>query len=72
MTQVPFGAASSPFLLAATLQHHFNVTKSQYPDTAACMKNAFHVDDLVGGTRNEVETLALYQEASNILEGMQL
>ncbi|KAH7953196.1 hypothetical protein HPB49_005858 [Dermacentor silvarum] len=49
MTRVSFGATSSPFLLAATLHYHFSVPERLFPDTVACLKESFYVDDLVVG-----------------------
>ncbi|XP_037526499.1 uncharacterized protein LOC119403655 [Rhipicephalus sanguineus] len=52
MTRVPFGAKSSPFLLAATLHHHFRVSEERFPETVECLRQSFYVDDLVVGADN--------------------
>lgn len=49
MTRVPFGAASSPFLLAATIQHRLEAWKQTHPTIAARLQQSFYVDDLVMG-----------------------
>ncbi|XP_037502613.1 uncharacterized protein LOC119377081 [Rhipicephalus sanguineus] len=66
MTRVPFGASSSPFLLAATLQHHFDMWKKTEPVLATRLQKAFYVDDLVIGASTDEEALELYRAALNI------
>ncbi|XP_064469621.1 uncharacterized protein LOC135384345 [Ornithodoros turicata] len=68
MTRVPFGATSSPFLLAATLQHHFEVVCSDYPNTVSRIRTGFHVDDLVVGCTSGGDALQVYQETVEILK----
>ncbi|XP_064475530.1 uncharacterized protein LOC135389409 [Ornithodoros turicata] len=67
MTRVPFGAPSSPFLLAATLQHHLEEWKKTYPNIAARLQKSFYVDDLVIGAHSQAEALDIYRTASAIL-----
>ncbi|XP_064475786.1 uncharacterized protein LOC135389683 [Ornithodoros turicata] len=67
MTRVPFGASSSPFLLAATLHHHFRAC-TRYPLTAARLCTSFYVDDLVVGCDNTQEAETLYTETRAILQ----
>ncbi|KAH7973615.1 hypothetical protein HPB49_003086 [Dermacentor silvarum] len=52
MTRVPCGATSSLLLLAVTLHHPFSATESQFPDTVACLRESFYVDDLVVGANS--------------------
>ena len=67
MTRVPFGASSSPFLLAATLQHHFDTWKKTEPVLATRLQKAFYVDDLVIGASTDEEALEIYRAALTIL-----
>ncbi|XP_077528171.1 uncharacterized protein LOC144139787 [Haemaphysalis longicornis] len=69
MTRVPFGATSSPFLLAATLRHHLKECKEQFPDTVAKLVDAFYVDDLVVGVDNAEQAKRIYAESRSILAG---
>lgn len=74
MTRVPFGAKSSPFLLAATLHHHFRVSEERFPETVECLRQSFYVDDLVIGADNLRTAQRIYSEARIILAdaGMEL
>ncbi|XP_064472440.1 uncharacterized protein LOC135386465 [Ornithodoros turicata] len=74
MTRVPFGASSSPFLLAATLRHHLAGAADRYPDTTERLKHGFYVDDLIVGATSDDDAFRLYQDAVSILAeaGMEL
>ncbi|XP_049270158.1 uncharacterized protein LOC119386031 [Rhipicephalus sanguineus] len=74
MTRVPFGACSSPFLLAATLRHHFQLVEDKYPSTAKLLKDHFYVDDLVIGAQSKDEAQQVVNDCFSILEeaGMHL
>lgn len=74
MTRVTFGTTASPFLLAATLQHHFQAMESAYPGTARTLRKSVYVDDLLTGAASEAEAKRLYAEANEIfmLAGMRL
>ncbi|GFQ76371.1 integrase catalytic domain-containing protein [Trichonephila clavata] len=52
-TRVPFGLRPSPYLLAATLKHHFKKYKEQYPHTFDLLNSSIYVDDFICG-RNDV------------------
>ncbi|XP_037501548.1 uncharacterized protein LOC119375442 [Rhipicephalus sanguineus] len=60
MTQVPFGASSSPFLLAATIRHHLALCREQHLETVALLEKAFYVDDLIVGLPNVEEAATVY------------
>ncbi|XP_077548213.1 uncharacterized protein LOC144161022 [Haemaphysalis longicornis] len=71
MTRVPFGATSSPFLLAATLKHHFRSVENRLPVTARLLQDSMYMDDLLIGadtTENAIhmhrEILEIFREAS--------
>ncbi|GFR13567.1 DUF1758 domain-containing protein [Trichonephila clavata] len=52
-TRVLFGLRPSPYLLAATLKHHFKKYKEQYPHTFDLLNSSIYVDDFICG-RNDV------------------
>ncbi|XP_064463439.1 uncharacterized protein LOC135374405 [Ornithodoros turicata] len=66
MTRVPFGATSSPFLLAATIRYHLKRMMDQYPVTARILSENFYVDDLVTGADDVEEAKRTCREASEI------
>ena len=46
-TRVPFGLASSPFQLAAVMQHHFDRYRQEFADVIPLLEGNFYVDDLL-------------------------
>ncbi|GFV38494.1 integrase catalytic domain-containing protein [Trichonephila clavipes] len=60
LNRVNFGVSSSPFLLAATIRHHIEKYKHEFPDTVELLDRNFCVDDLISGG-NEFEE-ALHEE----------
>ncbi|XP_064488518.1 uncharacterized protein LOC135400618 [Ornithodoros turicata] len=68
MTRVPFGTTSSPFLLAATLQHHLRSLKDEYPVTCTLLSESLYVDDLLVGAADEGSAEKLYREAKSIFQ----
>ncbi|GFW35498.1 integrase catalytic domain-containing protein [Trichonephila clavipes] len=71
--RVNFGVSSSLFLLAATIRHHIEKYKHEFPDTVELLDKNFYVDDLISGG-NEYEALQTSRRAKNIMEaaGMDL
>ncbi|GBN57021.1 hypothetical protein AVEN_154287-1, partial [Araneus ventricosus] len=72
--RVNFGVSSSPFLLTATIRHHIEKYKNDYPDTVQLLDKCFYVDDLISGGKDFEEALQLSRSAKNIMEaaGMDL
>ena len=65
---MPFGVEASPFILGATLQHHFNKQPPELQDTVQALKENTYVDNLMK-TGNGVEELKKFkQEATEVLE----
>ncbi|GFQ70872.1 DUF1758 domain-containing protein [Trichonephila clavata] len=73
-TRVLFGLRPRPYLLAATLKHHFKKYKEQYPHTFDLLNSSIYVDDFICG-RNDVpdalrttlECLQIFSDASMLL-----
>ncbi len=61
--RVPFGFISSPFLLAATIQHHL---ESIGTPAAKAIQQGIYIDNIFVGTKTEDEALQFYKEAKNI------
>ena len=57
---VPFGSASSPFMLNATLHLHL---KNQNSDTADNMLKNLYVDNLISGGTTEENVIRYFREA---------
>ncbi|GFY19008.1 integrase catalytic domain-containing protein [Trichonephila clavipes] len=72
--RVNFGVSSSPFLLAATIRHHIEKYKHEFPDTVEHLDRNFYVDDLISGGNEFEEALQTLRRAKNIMEaaGMDL
>ncbi|GFW85449.1 uncharacterized protein TNCV_144941 [Trichonephila clavipes] len=66
--QVNFGVSSSPFLLAATIRHHIEKYKHEFPDTVELLDRNFYVDDLISGGNEFEEALQTSRRAKNIME----
>ncbi|GBO08696.1 hypothetical protein AVEN_138222-1 [Araneus ventricosus] len=63
-TRVLFGLRPSPYLLAATLKHHFEKYKEQYPHTFDLLNTSVYVDDLIGGRNDVPDALRVETEFS--------
>ncbi|GFV58645.1 integrase catalytic domain-containing protein [Trichonephila clavipes] len=72
--RVNFGVSSSPFLLPATIRHHIEKYKHEFPDTVELLSRSFYVDDLISGGNEFEEALQTSRIAKNIMEaaGMNL
>ncbi|GFW88854.1 uncharacterized protein TNCV_2682881 [Trichonephila clavipes] len=72
--RVNFGVSSSPFLLAATIKHHIEKYKHEFPHTVELLDRNFYVDDLISGGNEFEEALLTSRRAKHIMEaaGMDL
>ncbi|GFW39947.1 uncharacterized protein TNCV_5116301 [Trichonephila clavipes] len=61
--RVNFGVSSSPFLLAATIRHHIEKYKHEFPDTVELLDKNFYVDDLISGGNEFEEALQTSRRA---------
>ncbi|GFU88782.1 integrase catalytic domain-containing protein [Trichonephila clavipes] len=73
-TRVLFGLRPSPYLLAATLKHHFKKYREKYPHTFELLNSSIYVDDLIcgqndvpGALRTTLECLQIFSDAGMLL-----
>ena len=67
-TRVPFGEESSPFLLGATLNYHYDQKGKESQETVQALRKKTYMDNLMQ-TGEEVEELEKFKrEATSILE----
>ena len=64
--RVPFGIISSPFLLAATIDHHL---KNYYSDVGERMRQNIYVNNVITGTQSNQEAVHLYNVSKQIFKG---
>lgn len=67
--RVPFGVISSPFLLAATVDHHLSTYESR---TAENIRSNIYVDNVITGVETLEEGETLYEEAKKIFNSMSM
>ncbi|GFU41164.1 integrase catalytic domain-containing protein [Trichonephila clavipes] len=70
--RVNFGVSSSPFLLEATIRHHIENYKHEFPDTVELLDRSFYVDDLISGGNEFEEALQTSRRAKNIMEAARM
>ena len=63
-----FGVTCSPFLLNATLDHHFERYRHSHPDLVDQLKRSVYVDNVFLGADTEELALQHCQEAKSILK----
>lgn len=64
---MPFGNTSSPFLLNATIKHHFNSYSTSNSVTVQELKENLYVGDWLSGADTVEEASNMLSEALNIL-----
>ncbi|XP_064469020.1 uncharacterized protein LOC135383532 [Ornithodoros turicata] len=67
MKRVPFGTTASPFVLGATLQHHFKSLLPSDRKMASLLLESFYVDDLLTGAPTVEEALEIVQKSQDVL-----
>lgn len=74
ITRIPFGATSSPFILAATIRHHLAGVGAALSDPAKVLEKCLYVDDLIKGVDSVQEATTFYEKAWKIMSsaGMKL
>ena len=64
--RVPFGIISSPFLLAATIDHHL---KNCYSEVGEMIRENTYVDNVITWTQSDQEAIQLYNVSKQIFKG---
>ena len=67
-TRVIFGAASSPYILGATLEKHLSQYRETFPETAKALLKNTYVDDMQFGGYKWEDLLKFKVEATQILQ----
>lgn len=67
-TRVVFGVSSSPFLLNATVRHHFELHSETHGDLVEKVLRSIYVDDIVTGSQSEEQAYKLYTGTKNLLK----
>ena len=67
-TRVPFSVEASPFMLGATLQHHFGRQPKEYDHIVESLKENTYVDNLMKAGSDVTELEDFKREATAILE----
>ncbi|XP_056016952.1 uncharacterized protein LOC125656535 [Ostrea edulis] len=67
--RVPFGVISSPFLLAATIDHHLSMYNSE---TAENIRNNIYVDNVITGVDTVTDAEVLYKDSKEIFSAMSM
>ena len=71
---LPFGLTCSSYIAIATVHHHVNKYKNEYPKIVKELKENVYVDDLLTGSYTLEEALSDYEAEINIMKegGMKL
>ena len=67
--RVPFGVISSPFLLAATVQHHLETVNNPVADK---LQRDLYVDNVITGTTSSENAVSLYHTAKAAFQSAQM
>ena len=68
MTRLPFGDICSPYLAIATMQHHAEINREEFPKAATVVKEDTYVDDCLTGESDVECAFALYQDLVKMLQ----
>lgn len=63
--RIPFGIKSSPYLLAATIEHHLQNHGSKIADQ---IRQDIYVDNVISGANSTEEAIDTYKEAKDIFQ----
>ena len=66
--RLPFGVEASPFLLGATLGHHYDQQPVEFTETVAALKDNTYVDNIMKTSRDIEDLIKFKKESTVILE----
>ncbi|GFW93555.1 integrase catalytic domain-containing protein [Trichonephila clavipes] len=66
--RVMFGVNVSPFLLSATIKHHIDNYREQYPAATEMLDNCLYVDDVIRGADDISQALKVSKDAETIMK----
>lgn len=64
--RVVFGVSSSPFLLAATLNHHLDKAEKDFQKTAQLLKETTYVDNCITSVNSSTELEMFMKQATEL------
>ncbi|GFW41125.1 reverse transcriptase domain-containing protein [Trichonephila clavipes] len=66
--RVMFGVNVSPFLLSATIKHHIENYREQYPAATEMLDTCLYVDDVISGADDISQALKVSKDAETIMK----
>ncbi|GFT23059.1 integrase catalytic domain-containing protein [Trichonephila clavipes] len=66
--RVIFGVNVSPFLLSATIKHHIENYREQYPAATEMLDTCLYVDDVISGADDISQALKVSKDAETIMK----
>ncbi|GFS65628.1 reverse transcriptase domain-containing protein [Nephila pilipes] len=63
-----FGVNVSPFLLSATIKHHIEKYREQYPAATELLDTCLYVDDVISGADDISQALKISKDADTIMK----
>ncbi|GFS75466.1 reverse transcriptase domain-containing protein, partial [Nephila pilipes] len=66
--RVVFGVNVSPFLLSATIKHHIEKYREQYPAATEMLDTCLYVDDVISGADDISQALKISKDADTIMK----
>ncbi|GFT23069.1 integrase catalytic domain-containing protein [Trichonephila clavipes] len=66
--RVMFGVNVSPFLLSATIKHHIENYREQYPSATEMLDTCLYVDDVISGADDISQALKVSKDAETIMK----
>ncbi|GFU76788.1 integrase catalytic domain-containing protein [Trichonephila clavipes] len=66
--RVMFGVNVSPFLLSATIKHHIENYREQYPAATEMLDTCLYVDDVISGADDISQALKVSKDAERIMK----
>ncbi|GFX07325.1 integrase catalytic domain-containing protein [Trichonephila clavipes] len=70
--RVMFGVNVSPFLLSATIKHHIENYREQYPAATEMLDTCLYVDDVISGADDISQDLKVSKDAETIMKNARM